>query len=464
MGAGGFASVWLARDDELGSPVAIKVLADNWASRLDVRERFLAEARLLRQADSERVLRVLDIGELPDGRPYFVTSFADGGSLEDRLDGPMPAEEALPILVDVAESVCVLHAMDVVHRDLKPSNVLFQGDRLVLADLGLAKALAHGSGLTQMAGSPGYMAPEQARQAGIVDERTDVYGLGALAHRLLTGTTVGAPDAPPIPRPLGTIVKKALQPDPAKRWPTMRALADELSGDLPRKRSKRALVIALCATLVIAGAAAVWWFVPRDTPVNTAAVNTPAPALTPPPSTPSTSDTPTSSSAAPSSSSSSSAPPSPTSTKTPVDPKLCKAEEIKVEHNEAARGSGNDIRWGAGLFFHTKARACDVDGYLTDFRLVLADGKVLPRKFGDGTGSPQRVTLTPDPPGAAGYWAEVSLTWSVETNKDGSAPQTPARAEFRLPGSSTWIKVPWGMGPVSDQIPVEVGPIGPAVN
>ncbi|MFD8495330.1 protein kinase [Amycolatopsis sp. NPDC059657] len=462
LGAGAFASVWLARDEELGSPVAIKLLADNWASRLDVRERFLTEARLLRQADSERVLRVLDIGELPDGRPYFVTDFADGGSLEDRLDGPMPADEALPILLDVAESVCVLHAMDVVHRDLKPSNVLFQGERVVLADLGLAKALAQSSGLTQMAGSPGYMAPEQSRQAGVVDERTDVYGLGALAHRLLTGTIVGDPDAPPIPKSLDGAIRKALQPDPAKRWPTMRALADELRGDLPRKRSKRVLVVSLCATLVLIGAGAVWWLVPRDAGTQTAAVASSAPSTTAEP-TPAPTTT-ASSSQPPSSSSSSSSPAPPSSTKTPVDPKLCTAAEVKVTHNEAGAGLGNDIRWGAGLFFEAKTRACDVDGYLTDFRLVTTDGKVLPRKLGDGTGAPSRVTLTVGTGGAPGVTAEVSLNWSVENNTDGSAPPTPARAEFRLPGSSTWIRVPWGMGPVSDRIPVEVGPFGPAVN
>ena len=72
IGSGGFATVWLARDDVLDAPVAVKVLADNWAHRLDVRTRFEEEARILRRADSDRVVRVHDIGELPDGRPYCV--------------------------------------------------------------------------------------------------------------------------------------------------------------------------------------------------------------------------------------------------------------------------------------------------------------------------------------------------------------------------------------------------------
>lgn len=91
LGTGAFGTVWLAHDDTLDAPVAVKVLADNWSHRLDVRERFLSEARLLRRAASRRVVQVHDIGELPDGRPYFVMEYADGGTLADLLqDGPLP--------------------------------------------------------------------------------------------------------------------------------------------------------------------------------------------------------------------------------------------------------------------------------------------------------------------------------------------------------------------------------------
>src|SRR4051794_1297744 len=95
LGSGSFALVWLAHDDDLEAPVAIKVLAENWAHRMDLRERFLTEARMLRAAASHRVVQVYDIGELPDGRPYFVMEYADGGTLEDRTGGSVPVTEAL---------------------------------------------------------------------------------------------------------------------------------------------------------------------------------------------------------------------------------------------------------------------------------------------------------------------------------------------------------------------------------
>src|SRR5689334_23897641 len=98
LGAGAFATVWLAEDETLESMVAIKVLADNWAHHPDVRARFEQEAQVLRRADSERLVRVHDFGELPDGRPYQVMTYAAGGTLADRLEaGPLPIETAVRI-------------------------------------------------------------------------------------------------------------------------------------------------------------------------------------------------------------------------------------------------------------------------------------------------------------------------------------------------------------------------------
>jgi hypothetical protein len=245
LGSGAFALVWLGYDDVLEAPVAIKVLAENWAHQLDLRARFVEEARVLRRADSDRVVRVFDIGDLPDGRPYFVMTYADRGTLEERLtDGrSLPVAEALRLAEQVARGVAVVHGLGVIHRDLKPSNVLFRStvdgrERLLIADLGLSKALAHASGFTVAAGSPGYMAPEQQVVGGGIDIRIDVYGIGAIAYRMLCGVTpqIGATGLKPptdlrdgLPAGTDSVLARALDLERERRWPSARALADALA-------------------------------------------------------------------------------------------------------------------------------------------------------------------------------------------------------------------------------------------
>ncbi|OIK29542.1 serine/threonine-protein kinase [Streptomyces malaysiense] len=242
LGTGAFATVWLAHDPELEAPVAVKVLAENWSHRLDVRDRFLSEARLLRRAGSSRVVQVYDIGELPDGRPYFVMEYADGGTLAGLLrDGPLPVPEALALTAEAARAAAALHEAGIVHRDIKPTNVLLHTApdgtrRVLLADLGLAKSLAQGSVLTLAAGSAGYRPPEQAEPGAGIDERADVYSLGAVGYELVTGNVPGPPGkvVPPARlRPdLGDDVARALlqalEPDRARRWPGAREFAAEL--------------------------------------------------------------------------------------------------------------------------------------------------------------------------------------------------------------------------------------------
>lgn len=248
IGSGAFATVWLAHDDLLDSPVAVKVLAENWVDRLDIRNRFAEEARILRRADSDHVVRVHDIGELPDGRPYFVMTYADAGTLADRLRRPLPETEAVRLALGVADGLAVLHRLGVVHRDVKPSNVLFHGNRVLIADLGLARAVAHSSGFTLAAGTPGYMAPEQAVMGGSVDSRADVYGLGALIVHMLSGKVprlvsdersakYALADVEGIPGPLGDVVRKALDPDPAGRYADAGEMATALRRIRPSSKS-----------------------------------------------------------------------------------------------------------------------------------------------------------------------------------------------------------------------------------
>ena len=172
IGSGGFATVWLAYDEQLDSPVAVKVLAENWTEDTTVRQRFLEEGRFLRKVESPYVVSVYDAGELEDGRPYLVMSYADQGTLADRLEveGLTPAQ-AIEVVRQVGAGLQALHERGVLHRDVKPANVLFRtvddgGDgtvRAMVADLGLGKALDVSSRLTMIAGTPSYVAPEQAQ-------------------------------------------------------------------------------------------------------------------------------------------------------------------------------------------------------------------------------------------------------------------------------------------------------------
>ncbi|WP_307805539.1 serine/threonine-protein kinase [Streptomyces spirodelae] len=243
LGSGAFAVVWLAHDDRLEAPVAVKVMADNWAHRMDIRERFLAEARLLRKASSGGVVQVFDVGEMDDERPYFVMEYADRGTVADRMvAGPLPVDEAVRLAAEAARGVEALHEAGVVHRDVKPSNVLLtsggaQGrERVLVADLGLAKNLAHASGLTVVAGSVGYMAPEQAEPFEGIDARADIYSLGAVLYHLVTGAQPGNPDRvmpldelrPGLPPAVAEAVGRAMEPDRERRWPTAAAFANEL--------------------------------------------------------------------------------------------------------------------------------------------------------------------------------------------------------------------------------------------
>ncbi|MGC4759737.1 serine/threonine-protein kinase [Micromonospora trifolii] len=240
LGVGSFATVWLGYDRALDAHVAIKVLAENWSHDLRVRERFLDEARLLRRLEHERLIRVHAVGELPDGRPYAVLAWADGGSLRDRLAaGEIPAPTALRLLGEVCAGVAVLHRYGVVHRDLTPGNILFRSagpdgpEQVLIADLGLAKALAAASGLTARAGTPGYMAPEQDDPGAVVDTRADVYGLGRLGIRLLavhpSSANPTGPDPPRHPREIrlrddvpaavAAVLAQATSHRPADRYP-----------------------------------------------------------------------------------------------------------------------------------------------------------------------------------------------------------------------------------------------------
>lgn len=273
LGAGAFATVWLGRDDELDVPVAVKVLAENWSQNADVRRRFVDEARVLRRIQDPRIVRVYDIGTLPDGRSFFVMDYADAGTLAELVLRRPDLETALTMAAEVARAVQVLHDHGVLHRDIKPSNLLLRhrGDgtqQLMVADLGTAKTLAAASGLTLVAGTPAYMAPEQAHGQQALDERCDVYGVAAVAYTLVSGrppfpTPGGAPDVAfrepdlhpdPLPTgleaagPLTGILRAALAFDPEKRPRTAARFAEQLESLLDQVRSDPSVAVRVRAS------------------------------------------------------------------------------------------------------------------------------------------------------------------------------------------------------------------------
>jgi hypothetical protein len=257
IGSGAFATVWLAYDEHLDSPVAIKVLAENWTGDLHIRQRFVEEGRFLRKVESPHVVTVYDAGELDDERPFLVMAYADQGTLADRLElGGLSRAQALTVITHVGRGLGALHDRGVLHRDVKPANVLFRtvenarGSQVVamLGDLGLGKAMDMSSRLTMVGGTPTYVAPEQALGEAL-DPRADQFSLAALSYHLLTGRqpfdhrSLAAAEDPAPPPPMGidnaaaeAVVLRGLAKDREDRFEDVAvftaALVEALGGDV----------------------------------------------------------------------------------------------------------------------------------------------------------------------------------------------------------------------------------------
>lgn len=255
IGAGGFAVVHRAVDERLGDTVAVKVLADNHCLDPDMRERFIAEGRVLRRIDSQHVVRVHDIGETDQQQLYLVLEYADRGTLAARV-GDLRADGWTPVRDDVrvvarslAAALEAVHRADLVHRDLSPRNMLLRStlaprddpesavvaadERLLLADLGLCKDLALHSGVTVSGGTEGFRPPEQRGAPSRVDARADLWALSALLVWLATGHPPGDRPVPAtlaaagFPRRLGDVLVTSLAEEPRRRHADVAAwLAD----------------------------------------------------------------------------------------------------------------------------------------------------------------------------------------------------------------------------------------------
>jgi formylglycine-generating enzyme required for sulfatase activity len=190
LGRGGFGIVFRAFDDVLQRVVALKVLAPAMAATSPARKRFLREAQSSAQVRHDNVVQVHAVGEQP--LPFLVMEFIPGETLQQRLDrtGPLEAPEIVRLGRQVAEGLAAAHATGLIHRDIKPGNVLIESghQRVKVTDFGLARA-ADDASLSQsgvLAGTPMYMAPEQARGEKI-DHRADLFSLGSVLYVMATG-------------------------------------------------------------------------------------------------------------------------------------------------------------------------------------------------------------------------------------------------------------------------------------
>ena len=244
LGAGGMATVYLAHDLRHDRQVAIKVLREEVSESLG-RERFLREIRLAAKLTHPHVLPLHDSGEA-GGFLYFVMPVMEGQTLRDRLrkDGQIPVDTAVRIAAEVADALDYAHRHDVVHRDIKPENILLHEGHAVVADFGVARAVAAASsesaGFTQIGvivGTPAYMSPEQAA-GDVIDGRSDLFSLGCLLYEMLAGeqpftgpslqaviakrfhhtpppVTAARPD---VPAAVSRTIDRLLEKDPAARF------------------------------------------------------------------------------------------------------------------------------------------------------------------------------------------------------------------------------------------------------
>lgn len=257
IGRGGMGVVYRAHDNVLARDVALKVI-NAVGPQAALGARLEHEAHVLARLEHPGIVPVHDSGTLADGRTFYVMKLVNGAALPDHLATLSRLDERLRIFERICEPVAFAHASGLVHRDLKPANVMVGsfGEVLVL-DWGLAKVVAGGAGATQgispMAAAPtgprslteagaivgtrGYMAPEQARAAGEVDARADVYALGAVLVSMLTNeapdgssaSTASALEARRMVVRLRAICQKALADAPGDRYADAAALAEDVA-------------------------------------------------------------------------------------------------------------------------------------------------------------------------------------------------------------------------------------------
>lgn len=252
LGQGGMGSVFLARDRKLGRQVAIKVVSQVFRNPDGLLGRFDAEIQTLAGLQHTHIAQLHSAG-LQGDLPYFVMEYVDGPNLEQLAREPMKPVQIAGIVGKLCDAVGLCHGLGILHRDLKPANILMtQTNQPKIADFGLAKVIGADTSTTktgEILGTPAYMPPEQA--SGVVKNLTpacDIYSLGAILYRLMTGRPPFAAEEPvqtimmvisaepvrprrlvqTIPIDLETICLKCLEKNPLRRYPTVAALQEDL--------------------------------------------------------------------------------------------------------------------------------------------------------------------------------------------------------------------------------------------
>jgi tetratricopeptide (TPR) repeat protein len=253
LGRGAFGVIYLARQQRTNRPVAVKMLLQAACTQPELVARFLFEGEIIAGLKHPNIVQLHEIGTHA-GRPFLVLEYVEGGSLRDQVQGqPLPPRQAAALLETLARAVHAAHLRGVVHRDLKPANILRDRDGTPkVTDFGIAKHLEGDGGWTQtglLVGTPSYMAPEQATQAaGRLGPAADVWALGVILYELLTGRLPFTGDTqtavllqvreaeprpprswqPQAPRDLEVVCLRCLRKDPAQRFASAEALAEEL--------------------------------------------------------------------------------------------------------------------------------------------------------------------------------------------------------------------------------------------
>ncbi|HEX5577396.1 MAG TPA: serine/threonine-protein kinase, partial [Gemmatimonadaceae bacterium] len=254
LGKGGMASVYLAKERALERFVAIKVLRPELAMAEGHRERFRREARTAANLSHPGILALHSFGEI-ENLWYFVMTYVRGETLADKVkrEGMLQWRDAHRILSEITDALDCAHRSGVVHRDIKPANILLDSDsgRAMLADFGISKINGGADSLTStgaVVGTPDYMSPEQVSAARDIDERSDIYSLGAVAYVMLSGHEPFRSDntvrtlyrrlvedapalvtiVPSVPADLSSLVEKCMARERNDRWPNARTLKEAL--------------------------------------------------------------------------------------------------------------------------------------------------------------------------------------------------------------------------------------------